>query len=135
MRAVCGESTAKLTHVLEQLDSILVQLECMLERESNPLRAYIDEVGSTVRLPWPIGQRDIELPSQIVCIDQDSEMRRPKLHRVQHPHARVVLCAGVHAFDPSLGVGWREILSWYLVEWIGLMEMVIVWSKAMELMR
>ena len=49
-------------------------------------------------------------------------MRRPELHRVQHLHAGVVLCAGVHVFDPSLGVGWREILSWYPVEWV--MEMV-----------
>lgn len=30
---------------------------------------------------------------------------------------------GVRAFDPSLGLGWREILSWYPVEWA--MEMVV----------
>ena len=50
-------------------------------------------------------------------------MRRPELHRVQHLHVGVVLGVGVRAFDPSLGVGWREILSWYLVEWT--MEMVM----------
>lgn len=50
-------------------------------------------------------------------------MRRLELHRVQHLHARVVLCAGVHAVDPSLGVGWQEILSWYLVEWATKMVM------------
>lgn len=70
MRAVCVVSTTKLTHVGEQLDSLLVQLEFTLECESNPIRAYIDGVGSTVRLPWPIGQRETELPSEIVCIDQ-----------------------------------------------------------------
>ena len=37
MRAVCAESTTKLTHIGEQLDSLLVQLECTLECESNPL--------------------------------------------------------------------------------------------------
>lgn len=42
---------------------------------------------------------------------------------MQHPHDGVVLCAGVHAFDPYLRVGWQEIHSWYLVEWI--MEMVV----------
>ncbi len=31
---------------------------------------------------------------------------------------------------PLFGVGWREILSWYLMERDGLMEMVIVWRKA-----
>ena len=28
----------------------------------------------------------------------------------------LVPCRGVHAFDPSLGVRWKEILSWYLVD-------------------
>lgn len=105
------------------MDSLLLQLECTLGCESNPLRAYIDGVGNTVRLTFPIGQRETKLPSQISCVDQDSEMRQLELHRVQHPHAGVVLCAGVCAFGASLGVGWREILSWYLVEWA--MEMMV----------
>jgi len=33
-------------------------------------------------------------------------MRQPELHRVQHSYVGVVLCVGVRAFDPSLGVGW-----------------------------
>jgi len=49
---------------------------------------------------------------------------------VQHPHVGVVLCEGVHAFDPSLRVGWREILSWYPVEWT--MEMVVDPSGAQQ---
>jgi len=49
-------------------------------------------------------------------------MRRLELHRVQHQHDGVVLCEGVCAFKPSW-VGWREILSWYPVEWT--MEMVV----------
>lgn len=72
----------------------------------------------------------MELPSHISCVDLDSEMRRSKLHKVKHLHVGVVLCAGVRAFNPSLGVGQQEILSWYPVEWDGLMEMGIVWSKA-----
>jgi len=50
-------------------------------------------------------------------------MSQSKLHRVQHPHVGVVLCAGVRPLDPSLGVEWREIQSWYPVEWA--MEMVV----------
>ena len=42
---------------------------------------------------------------------------------MQHLNIRVALGAGVHAFDPSLGFGWREIPSWYPVEWV--MEMVM----------
>jgi len=42
---------------------------------------------------------------------------------VQHPHVGFVLCVKVRAFDPSLGVGWREILSWYPTKWA--MEMVV----------
>ena len=34
------------------------------------------------------------------------------------------------AFELSHGVGWREILSWYSVEWARLLEMVVVWSEA-----
>ena len=71
---------------------------------------------------WPL-QRETELPSQISCVDLDSGMRRPELQRVQHLQVRVARGAGVHAFDPSLGVGWREILSWYPVEWV--MEIVM----------
>ena len=50
---------------------------------------------------------------------------------MQHSQDRgLVLCVGVCAFDPSLGVGWQEILSWYPVGWARLMEMVVVWSEA-----
>jgi len=50
---------------------------------------------------------------------------------VQHwQDGKLVLCPRVCAFDPFLGVGWREILSWYPVEWARLMEMVVVRSKA-----
>ena len=31
---------------------------------------------------------------------------------------------------PHVGVGWKEILSWYPVEWARLMKMIVVWSKA-----
>jgi len=55
MRVVCAESTAKLTDIGGRLDSLLVQLECTLQRESSPLRAYIDRASNTARLPWPIG--------------------------------------------------------------------------------
>ena len=30
---------------------------------------------------------------------------------------------GVRTFNPSLGFGWQEVLSWYPVEWA--MEMVV----------
>lgn len=54
IKVVCAESTTKLTHVGEFLDSLHVPLECTLERESSPLRAYIDGAGNLVRLPWPL---------------------------------------------------------------------------------
>ena len=50
----------------------------------------------------------MEPPSQISYIDLVSGMRRSELHRVQHPHVEV---------------GWREILSWYPVDWV--MEIVV----------
>lgn len=55
MRVVCAKSTAKLIHIGEQVDFLLVQLEFTLGRERSPLQAYIDGVGSTVMLPLPIG--------------------------------------------------------------------------------
>jgi len=60
----------------------------------------------------PIGERETTLPSQISCVDLGSGMRRSELHKMQHPHVGLVLCARDCAFNPSLGVGWREILSW-----------------------
>lgn len=81
-----------------------------------------DQVSSVIGSPLPIGERETWLPSHISCVDLCSEMRRSELHRAQHPNFWVVLCAGVRACDPFLGVGWREIMSWYPVEWA--MEMV-----------
>jgi len=37
-----------------------------------------------------------------------------------------------HAFDLSLGVGWHDFLSWYLVGWARFMEMVVVESRAQQ---
>lgn len=43
-------------------------------------------------------------------------MKRHELSRGQHSHdGGMVPCTGVHALYPSLGFGWREVLSWYLV--------------------
>lgn len=39
---------------------------------------------------------------------------------------------GTHAFNHALGVGWCEILSWYLVEWARFMETVVVGSEAQQ---
>jgi len=53
-------------------------------------------------------------------------MVRLESHKVQHPHVGVVLCVGVLAFSPSIGVGWIDILIWYMVKGGGLMEMDVV---------
>lgn len=45
------EFTTKLTHIREWLDSLLVQLECTMQHQRNPLWAYINRAGSTIRLP------------------------------------------------------------------------------------
>ena len=37
----------------------------------------------------------------------------------------LVLCTGIHALDPSLGIGWQEILSWCSMEGASCMELVI----------
>lgn len=66
-----------------------------------------DQVSSTVGSPLPIGERETELPSQISCVDLCRGMRRSELHKAQPLYVAVVLCAGVRAFNPSLGVGWR----------------------------
>ena len=38
MRVVCAESATKLAHIVEQLDSLMVQLEGTLEHHSSPFR-------------------------------------------------------------------------------------------------
>ena len=68
----------------------------------------MDGTSSIVGTPLPIGERETESPSQISYVDLVSRMRQSGLHRVQHPHVEV---------------GWREILSWYPVEWV--MEIVV----------
>lgn len=84
-----------------------------------------DQVNSIFGSQFPIRERETKLPCQI-CVDLDSGMRRLMFHKVKHLYVKVFLCAGVCAFDPFLGVGWREILSWYPVECARLMDMVIV---------
>ena len=68
-------------------------------------------------LPLHIREGETESPRHTLCVYQDGEMRQHELCRVQHlQEGGLVPCTGVRAFDPSLGVGWREILSWYPVE-------------------
>ena len=44
-------------------------------------------------------------------------MRRHELRRVKHSQdGGISLCAGILAFDSSIKVGWREVLSWYPME-------------------
>ena len=86
----------------------MVQPEGTLEHQIIPLQACIGGARSIIGLPLPIGEREVEPPSQDSYVDWVSGMRRSGLHRVQHPHVEV---------------GWREILSWYPVEWV--MEIVV----------
>ena len=86
----------------------MVQPKGTLECQIIPLQACMDGTSSVVGTPLPIGEREMESPIQISYIDLVSRMRQSGLHRVHHPHVEV---------------GWREILSWYLVEWV--MEMVV----------
>jgi len=106
-------------------------MECTLERWGNPTQICIDEVGSTSRLPQHFGEREAESPRHILCVDQDGDMRRHELYRV-HPrqHGGLVSSTGVYALDPSLGVGWQEILSWCSMEWARHMELVIGQSES-----
>ena len=69
MRVVCVESTTKLAHIGERLDSLMVQLESTGECQSSPLQAYIDRASSTVGSLLPIGKREIEPLSQISYVD------------------------------------------------------------------
>jgi len=102
-----------------------------LERWGNPTRTCIDEVGSTSRLPLYIREGEAESPLQILCVDQDGKRRRHELRRVQPLEAGgLVPYTGVHALDPSLGVGWREILSWCSMEWAKHMGLVIGHSES-----
>lgn len=34
----------------------------------------------------------------------------------QHRHGRLVPWTGIQAFDPSQGMEWREIMSWYPID-------------------
>ena len=48
------------------------------------------------------------------------------MHNVQRSHVGgLVQCTRVCAFNCFHGVEWREVLSWYPVEWVGCMESVI----------
>jgi len=62
IRAVCVESKTKLTHVGEWLGSLMVQLECTLERQGSPTQTYIDDVGSASRLPLCTGEGEAKSP-------------------------------------------------------------------------
>jgi len=94
---------------------------------NSSLQAYIERVCSIVRLPLHVGRRLVELPRQIVYVDQDSETRQHELQKAQHSQGGVVMYIGALAFDPSHAVGWREVLSWYP------MERVRCWAISMAI--
>ena len=105
---------AKLAHIGERLDSLMVQLKGTLECQSSPLQAYIDGASNTIGSRLSIEEREAEPPSQISYVDLVSGMRRSELHRVQHLHVEV---------------GWREILSWYSMEWV---MMIVVDQRVVQ---
>ena len=84
--------------------------------QHSSLRRRTNRIYNIISSPLRIGLRETKLPSQISCVVLDSRTRRSELHRVQHPHVGVAPCVGVHAFDPSLGIGCQKILNWYPVE-------------------
>lgn len=107
MRLVFVKSSAKLTCVGEQLDSLMVPLEFTLEHQSSPLQTYIDGACSVSSLPLHIGEKEAEPLQHILCVDQSDEMRRHERCRVQClPDGGLVLCMRVYTFNPSLGAGW-----------------------------
>ena len=101
MRVTCAKSAAKLVHIGEQLDSLMVQPESTLQHQIIPLQVCMDGTSRVVGSSLPIGEREAEPPSQVSDVDLDSGMRRSELHRIQQPRVEI---------------GWREILSWYSVE-------------------
>lgn len=82
MRVVCAELAAKLAHIGERLDSLMVQLQGTLECQISPLQACIDRASSILGSPLSIGEREAEPPSQTSYVDLVSRMRRSELHRV-----------------------------------------------------
>lgn len=69
MRVVFIESATKLTWIGIWLDSLLVQLKCTLEHECNPLQTYIGATCSIRSLPLHVGEREVEPPRHILCVD------------------------------------------------------------------
>jgi len=83
----------------------------------SPLQVYIDGACSIIWSPPHVGEREFALPRQITWFGHTSKMGRHDLHKVQHLRdGGLIPCMVVCAFDPSLRVGWQEILSWYPVE-------------------
>jgi len=86
--------------------------EHMLGFQHSLLQRHADGTYSVVSPPLRIGLREAKSPRPIFCVVQASEMRRHELRKVQHSQdGGFVQCTRFQAFDPSLGVGWREILS------------------------
>ena len=69
MRVVCAESAAKLAHIGERLDSLMVQLEGTLVCQGSPLQVCIDGASNIVGSPLSLGKTGAEPPSQISYVD------------------------------------------------------------------
>lgn len=98
----------------EQIHAQVTSRAAVLPFNSS-LQAYVDGACNVVRLPLHVGGRLAELPRQIVYVDRANETRRHEFCRAQHSHDGLSTYSRTLAFDPSHGVGWQEVLSWYLI--------------------
>lgn len=64
---VCAESVDKLTLIGEQFGSLMVQLECTLERWGNPTQTL--QAGNTSMLPLHIGEGEAKSPRHLLCVN------------------------------------------------------------------
>lgn len=100
----------------------------MLEFQHNPLHGNINEACS-------IGQSQEELPAQILWDKQVNGKEKHEISLAQHQNGAVVPCIDVFPPNTYFGIIWRQILSWYPIEWAIFMVVVIVLGKTNRILK
>lgn len=127
LRMKCAKPMDKLSSTEGHLRVLARQQEeYTWEFQSIPLQEYIEMACDIINPPLYNGERGTIFQEDHVV----NWMDQHELGIKQHQHNRLVPCTSIHVFNPSHGMDWREITSWYFIDGMTFRRILLAWVIA-----
>lgn len=87
--------------------------------QHSSLKRHADKAYIIMSPPLHTGLREATLSKYTIEDDKANNIEQHELSTTLHKPEELVPSTRYCAFDPYFGIGWHEVLSWYLVEQCG----------------